>query len=253
MMDDRAVDSAARELLKLWESNSFGPRLPLSLRPNTPMEGWRVQRRVSALRVRPIVGWKCGLPREDRWVAAALHDALSSGAEVKVPVRTEGATVGVEPEWAFVLRRDLPPRAEPYGPDEIDAAIGGVHLAIEVVGCRYANPAEANGPELMADGLWHRALVVGPQIPYPPPASLTVTVDIEGQDLIHCQAKHVDADARRPLRWLAEFLRQQGMGLDAGQFVITGSLAGVIELPCGRPVALRYGDLGAVSLTLVSC
>ena len=44
----------------------------------------------------------------------------------------------------------------------------------------------------------------------------------------------LDADPRRPLYWLAEFLRQQGIGLRAGQVVITGSLAGAPALPYVR-------------------
>ena len=51
---------------------------------------------------------------------------------------------------------------------------------------------------------------------------------------------------------MVEFLRQQGLGIEAGQAVITGSLAGVIELPFGQAAEIHYGELGSVALTLAS-
>lgn len=39
----------------------------------------------------------------------------------------------VEPEIAFVMRAELAPRAQPYGVDEVFAAVSTVHAAFEVV------------------------------------------------------------------------------------------------------------------------
>ena len=46
----------------------------------------------------------------------------------------------------------------------------------------------------------------------------------------------------------AEFLRTQGLGLRAGQAVITGSYAGSFTLPLGQDIVIRYGELGELSV-----
>ena len=250
-MEDSAVDAAARHLNGLLSAGRVGVRLAPLCRPEQPFDAWRIQRRVSALRQRPVTGWKCGLPATDRWVVAALHDAVPSGSKVKAPPGPSGEG-RIEPELAFELRHDLPPREQAYGAAEVFAAIGSVRLAVEVLGCRYEDASQASGPELMADGLWHQALVLGPSIiDLPAEPAFTLTVAVDGSATYTLAARHPDGDPRRALVWLAEFLRQQGHGLVAGQVVITGSLAGVIGLPFGHRCVLRYQGFGEMAITLV--
>lgn len=249
-MDDDLIDTAAQVLLLRAHAGRAGPRLIQPQRPQQPLEGWRIQRRVSTLRNTPVIGWKCGLSPPDRWVAAALHEAIPAGGRVRAPAGPTGAP-RIEPELAFELAYALPVRSWPYTAEEVEAAIGGVRLAVEVLGCRYEDAADASGPELMADSLWHQALVLGPHVTgLAREPSFTLTVAADGQPELAVQARHPDGDPRRPLFWLAEFLRQQGTGLEAGQVVITGSLAGVIELPFARPCVLRYGEFGELSLNI---
>ena len=85
---------------------------------------------------------------------------------------------------AFELARDLPAREQPYSEAEIDAAVGGARLALEVLGCRYALPEHASLPELLADHMFNRGLVLGPRIASADdaPASMTITLSVDGQD-----------------------------------------------------------------------
>lgn len=249
-MDEEMIEGAAQVLLPRWLLGRTGPRLIRSQRPQLPSEGWRIQRRVSALRNVPVIGWKCGLPTADRWVAAALHEVVPSGGRARARAGS-AASPRIEPELAFVIGSTLPVRSRPYTSDEVESAIGGVRLAVEVLGSRFEEEAaDASGPELMADSLWHQSLVLGPHIIWQgsePSFMLTVMVDASEFCI---RVRHPDGDPRRPLFWLAEFLRQQGMALEAGQVVITGSLAGVIELPFSRHCVLRYGELGEISLSI---
>jgi len=253
-MEPSAIEAAARYLHALQSSGRFGARLQAGLRPATPEDGWRIQRRISELRGSPVIGWKCGLPSGDRWVAAALHDARPSGGMAAAPAGPTGAA-RIEPELAFELKHSLPPRATPYTPADVNAVIGRVRLAVEVLGCRYDDAADASGPELMADSLWHQSVVLGPtatvdfaQEPFPGPFEIALSV--QGHDDVTFAASHPNGDPRLPLYWLAEFLRSQGTGLEAGQAVITGSFAGAIDLPFKRPAVLRYGNFGELALTL---
>ncbi|MBI2731947.1 MAG: hydratase, partial [Aquabacterium sp.] len=69
-------------------------------------------------------------------------------------------------------------------------------------------------------------------------------IRIEGAPEQVRAGQHPDPLPRLPLYWLVEYLREQGIGLQAGQAVITGSYAGTFPLPVDRDIALRYGDLG---------
>ena len=250
-MNDSDINTAARHLHALQSTGTRGERLSAALQPHTPLDAWRIQRRVSALRATPVRGWKCGLPPGDRWVVAALHEAWPSTARVHAPAGPNGAA-RIEPEFGFEFVQSLPPRDAPYADEEVHAAIGAVRLAVEVLGCRFADPVAASGPELMADSLWHHSLVLGPRIEgeLPTEPAFSLSLSLPGTPTRKIAARHVDGNPRLPLYWLVEFLRQQGVGISAGDVVITGSLAGVIELPFGCTAQLRYGDFGSLALTL---
>ena len=49
----------------------------------------------------------------------------------------------IEPEIAFVIAHDLPPRATPYSDAEIRAAIGEARMVLELITTRYADKASA--------------------------------------------------------------------------------------------------------------
>ena len=94
-MEPSAIEAAARYLHALQSAGRFGARLEAGLRPATPEDGWRIQRRISELRGSPVIGWKCGLPPGDRWVAAALHDARPSGSMVAAPAGPTGTALSL--------------------------------------------------------------------------------------------------------------------------------------------------------------
>jgi 2-keto-4-pentenoate hydratase len=54
------------------------------------------------------------------------------------------------------------------------------------------------------------------------------------------------SDVLPPIVWLANFLRERGLGLQAGQAVIAGSYAGVLELPLGEYSHIGFGALGTL-------
>lgn len=242
---DGRLKQASQWLMALREQGVPGPCLPEPLKPASIQDGWRVQQAVSALRAargEALAGWKCSLPREPgQWPMAALH----AGPAWPAPA------LRVEPEFAFVMARGLPPRAAPYTPAEVMAAVGAVHLALELIGSRFADPASAGAPELLADGLFNAGWVLGPRVttPLPEVPAFELTMAGDGEAPRTLPARHPDGDPRRPLVWLAGALNAQGLGLEAGQAVITGSLAGVLEWPGGQvpadAVTLAFGPYGA--------
>jgi len=134
------VDDAARHLLAARRAGVAGPLLPDACRPGDIDTALAIQRRVVELSGEPVGGWKCALPPPGRVVVAPIFASTirASGGPFRVVAGTP--TVRIEPEIAFVLDHDLPPRGQPYSEDEVRGAIREVRLALEVLGCRYADP-----------------------------------------------------------------------------------------------------------------
>lgn len=158
-------------------------------------------------------------------------------------------SVQAEPELAFVLARDLPVRPEPYTEAEVDAAVGSVHAALEICASRYLDHTGLAFAEMLADGLVNTGLWLGPALVAPEAAAFELTWQVEGEPAQTRPARHPDGHPRAPLYWLANFLRERGIGLQAGQAVITGSYAGVLALPLGRRVTLDYGPMARFEVT----
>jgi 2-keto-4-pentenoate hydratase len=102
------------------------------------------------------------LPSAPRPVLVAPIFAPTIVRASPCPVLATGATVRIEPEIAFVMARDLPPRASPYTQSEIRDAIGETRLVLEILGSRYSDADSATFPEMLADGLANQGLFVGP-------------------------------------------------------------------------------------------
>ena len=252
------VEQAAQYLMTLREISQPGGRLPETCRPVTLDSGWHVQRRVSELlAAKPggrIAGWKCGLPDVGKRVLAPIYAESVSYSPPTESIAVRAAALRVELEFAFVLARDLPVRDAPYTPADVDVALEEVHLALELIGGRYARPNETAFPELLADGLFNDGLVLGPVVVNMPEVPrFTLGIHAETDDADPVQTNHVachgDSNPRLALYWLAEHLRQQGLGLQAGQTVITGALAGVIELPAASRILLQLEQFGEWALT----
>jgi 2-keto-4-pentenoate hydratase len=247
-----AIDeAAATELARRRRLGVRGPRLPADIRPVTVAEALALQHRIAS-RLGVIGGWKCSVPSGERMTIAPLFaGTIHRGAHVTVPPR--GDTAPIEPEIAFALRRDLPPRERAFDEDEVADAIGEAHLVLEVLGNRYDDPSTVPMPEMLADGANNEALVVGPVLEGWAGLDLggfEVTIEgAHGFRLTHA-GRHPDGHPLRPLVWLANFLRERGERLRAGQIVTTGSYAGALDVPLGMPLTVTFGALGRMAITL---
>lgn len=248
-----AAAQAAAILVPRRLQGQPGERLPESCRPAAIDAALAIQAEVSAQIGDAIGGWKCGMPGAGKVVVAPIY-ARTIQSPGAVSLFARNGVARVEPELAFVFAHDLPPRAEPYANAEIDAAIGKVQLALELIQSRYRDPAGLSFPEALADGLVNQGLVLGPQVDLlraRESSELQLQIEI-GSDTIDKPGKHPAVQPLAPLYWLVEFLRCSGQGIAAGQAVITGSYAGVLELALDQPIGIRFGDLGRMSQTFVA-
>jgi 2-keto-4-pentenoate hydratase len=249
-------EKAASILVAARRQGSKAECLPVELRPSTVDEGFAIQRKVSDVLGRRTGAWKCALPLAGKVIAAPIYaDLIYRSVESSFSADSVQSIVKAEPELACLLTRDLPPRRYAYGEAEVLDALGDVHLALELLGSRYSHPEFLIFPELLADGLFNAGLVIGPRVELPEgatpddlPTEFTVSLTAAGESPVSLDGRHPDGNVLSPIVWLANFLRERGLGLQAGQTVITGSYAGVLELPLGRQRHIGFGALGTLSI-----
>ena len=251
------AQEAAVILVKRRRTGAQGDRLPESCRPNNVDEALAIQAAVTErwceLMDDSIGGWKCLLPPESKVIIGPIYTrTIDSVAPVALwPKPSDSNIARIEPELAFFFDKDLPAREQPYTADEVDAAISRTHLALELINSRYSDPSQCTFPEMLADGLVNQGLFIGPQVDSElarNSGEFTLHVSQNGELSSH-HAKHPNINPRAPLYWLAEFLRSQGQGIVAGQAVITGSFAGVLEVPINTEIMLDYVGLGKMEVS----
>ncbi len=246
------ADEAARILVERRLDGSQGERLPESCRPKDLTDALAIQAAVTRLWCEQaddsIGGWKCLLPPTDKLVVGPIY-TRSIDTVPPVSLWAPGGVARIEPELVFILGQDLPPRDQVYTPAEVDAAIARTHLGLELIHGRYADPASATFPEMLADGLVNQGLFIGPEVDGElarQADAFDISLALDGEDPRVVKGAHPNQAPRAPIYWLVEFLRQQGQGLEAGQAIITGSYAGVLEVPVNRELTLDYGNLGSL-------
>jgi 2-keto-4-pentenoate hydratase len=251
------IEAAALYLLTARRHRREGPRLPESCRPEGIEDALAIQRRLALLLDEPVGGWKCSLPTPERTVVAPIYSAtIFTKAPCSVPPQDKGARI--EPEIAFVLAKDLPPRAEPYTEAEVRAAIGETRLVLELMGSRYADPATIPFPEMLADSANNYGLYVGPVVAKGLERSLDgfpVAITGPAGAIFARDGRHPDGHPLQPLVWLANWFATGGTewrrGLTAGQIITTGSYVGAVDVPLATPLTVNFGDLGKLKVTLL--
>lgn len=262
MSDNFPAQQAAAILIERRINGSQADRLPESCRPHTLEQALAIQAAVTehwcAQMDDSLGGWKCLLPPEGKWIIGPIYTrTIDSVAPVSLWAKStaDGERARIEPELAFLFGQDLPARAEPYTPAEVDAAIARTHMALELINSRYADPASCEFPEMLADSLVNQGLFIGPQVDCDAArgaSSFTVTMTCANGEVIERQGQHPNTHPRAPLYWLAEFLRSRGQGIVAGQAVITGSYAGVIEVPLNTDIQIDYAGLGSMQVRFIA-
>lgn len=250
----RASEAAAL-LVERRLSGAQGERLPEDCRPYTLVDALSIQAAVSRHWCEQlddsIGGWKCLLPPTDRIIVGPIYTRTIDSVS-PVALWPEKGVARIEPELAFILGQDLPARAQPYSQAEVDAAIARTHMALELIHCRYREPSHCQFPEMLADGLVNQGLFIGPQVDSATAAaaaSINIRLKEANAEPRLFDGKHPNSNPRAPIYWLVEFLRSQGQGLLAGQALITGSYAGVIEVPLNTAINIQYQGLGEMQVS----
>ncbi|MDX1434281.1 MAG: fumarylacetoacetate hydrolase family protein [Gammaproteobacteria bacterium] len=264
-MSDRRARDAAERIWRSWERGECIDDLPESCRPRTLAEGYAAQAALLEVSGERSRGWKIAAtstpgqrhigvdgPLAGRLLASKVH---ADGAEL--PMAGNHMRVA-EAEFAFVLARDLPPRARDYTPQEVMDCVASLHPAIELPDSRFASFATAGGAQLVADDACARWFVLGEAADEGwraerdggALAAHPVRLVINGEEVTRGQGADVLGGPAIALAWLANCHAARGCGLAAGEIVTTGVCGRPSPIAAGDRLEADFGALGRVALTL---
>src|SRR5574343_631669 len=234
---------AAQQLWQHWLAGTTLDTLPDSCRPHTRAAGYAIQACLPEASGRQVRGWKIAATstagQSHINVSGPLAGRILSGQMLepgaKVPPQGNRMKVA-ETEMAFVFAHDLPARTSAYELDEVMAAVASLHPSIEIPNSRFAEFTQPGEAQLLADNA----------------STHPVRACVTHRDGSHWDRQGSGAavlgDPRIALTWLVNELRVQGIGLQAGQFVTTGTCMVPLELAEGDTVEADFGVLGHIGM-----
>ncbi len=257
---------AARLLWSCRDAGTVIDALPDALRPADVAAGHAIQAALPEVAGRPVVGWKIAATS----AAGQAHiqvDGPLAGRILDSFVHPVGTTLSlagnrmrvVEPEFAFRLGADLPPRATPYTADEVLAAVASLHPAFEVPDSRFAVFTRAGKAQLIADDACCGRFAFGPAAPsdwraldLAAHAVHATVLDARGQVRYTREGagRALLGDPRSALTWLANELASLGIGLRAGDWASCGTCMVPLEILPGDRVVADYGRFGRIEIGL---
>jgi len=256
-------DQACAFIWRLWQLGDVAAALPADLAPRTRAEGYAIQACFERRSAKPRYGWKIAATSS----AGQTHigvDGPLAGRLLAERILPGGASVSLarnrmrvcEPEFAFRFARALAPRPEHYTQADVMAAVGDLHLTLELPDSRFCDFARAGGPALIAEDACADRLVVGPR----------VTADWRTLDLSRHVVKarvgdryaregigsNVLGDPRAGLAWLVNEVTRLGITIQSGELVTTGTCMVPLEIAPGDCVEADYGILGRIGVRLTA-
>ena len=248
--------SAAELFLEARSTATPFADLPAALAPTSLEEAYFIQD-VMYRAIEPAVAqapraWKVGAPAPD---ATPLFGPMISAWIKKSPALFDDSRHrlrGLEAEIAFLIGKDLPPRATPYTREELIDAIASCHPAIEELEAGLTVPAQAARFSMIADLQMHGGFIHGPavanwqQIDFAK-ESVSLAVDAEVK-VERIASNTAGADLLRLVLYLVNDGSPRTGGLKRGSWVTTGSWTGNTFASAGSQVDVRFSTTGSVSL-----
>jgi 2-keto-4-pentenoate hydratase len=234
-MENIAAGRAAEALLAEHKANSRFRTLGLQDAPATISDAYDIQDRYVALLHREhgaTVGYKVGLTSATMQAFCGIDDPIA-GAVLARRVYRSGATVrrsdygrlGLEFEIAVRIKSDVPIKSGPLTADLIEPHIDGICAAIELVDDRDADYANLDVLSLVADNSWNGGIVLSEfAATWPDLRSVLGRATKDRIAIGEGHGRDILGHPFNSVAWLASQLASRGVGLKAGQVVMTGSV-----------------------------
>lgn len=230
-MDDRVRIVAAR----LEEARRTGrkiPRLTDDVRPRDEKEAALVRDAVMRLFKSRHAGWKVALSTAGEVTTSPIlsDGLLTSPAHIS---RLQTASLGIETELAFRIKRAFPVVGETISVQSTLDAVDVVMPALELLDSRYETGFGSPRLDLLADHLGNFGIILGSELRNwreRDLAAVAMSLVVAGPRRETVSGAHPLGDPIAPLVALARQLARDGDSIAPGDMVITGSWTGVRQV-----------------------
>lgn len=256
--------TAADTLYDLRLSVTTVDELPASLRPSDLNLGYAIQNELVARLESHYggspIGYKIACTNTHAQqllnTSAPVFGRLSSCFTHASPAKISGkgfSLLGIEPEFAFEIGKDVPMTVIPYSAGSIVDSVARVIPAIELVGHRFSDWSKFDAPTLVADNAVHQAWIPGAPLDRWQGldfAGHPVELMVNGNVVAKGIGANVLGNPLTALAWLANELPRWGGSLKAGDMVTTGTCTNVYTAQIGDEIRADFADLGSAQLEL---
>ncbi|MBF0280514.1 MAG: fumarylacetoacetate hydrolase family protein [SAR324 cluster bacterium] len=261
---NESIAGAAEFLAELRFSKKQEENIPEQWRPRDLESGYAIQaallEKLVANRGGSHVGYKVActnkLAQELLKVKSPFYGFLYSSWVHPSPAHLNHRDFSmrcIEAEFSFAMARDLPPRGTEYSKDEVASAVAAILPAIEIVDTRYTEWTKVGAAALIADNAANGAWVQGPHSTTDwkklDLASHSVKLIVNGETKLWGSGAEVLGNPLNSLVWLANELREKGMGLKAGNRITTGVCTDVYFAEPGDHIVADFGEIGQAELS----
>ena len=265
MADDNQIEQAAAH-----QAAQYRARKPLDLMlqpfaPQTMAEAYAVQEEMVSRLVEArgrTAGYKIAytsaVMRERTGVGQPCYGRIPAGMVYDSPAVVDSGDygqVGIECEVAAKLGAEMPASGAPYTRESIAEYIEWIAASFELVDRRDAPSLEGQMPEVcsIVINISNGGAVLGEPVTDWQDIDLTAsrgTMSINGELVGEGVGSDVMGHPLEPLVWLANTLAAEGMSVEAGSLVLTGSFAPPTMMNPGDEASIHIDGLGGAQLTV---
>src|SRR6266568_4969405 len=228
-MTPEQIDEAAGALAAARSGKPIDA-LPEGVRPQSEADSYAIQEAVlRRLGERPG-GYKVGFSPQGGIFCAPIYASKVHPSPASLPA-SSFHVIAIECEIGFRVNQALAQRTQPYGREEVLAAVS-LHPTIEIVDSRYQDFRSLDRLQVLADNFSNGALVYG-----------AAASGWQGIDLVHPPIA-VTVDGKP----FADCTGLRG-GVRAASFVTTGTHTGMVFTEPGVTIRAEYGPLGRVEVS----
>lgn len=257
-MDSR-LDRAAAKLIETRRNHRLIDSLDHDEQPRTLDEGYAIERHAAAAWPDRLAGWKVGATSREIQALFGIGEPICGPVFART-LFDSPATVDtreyphrlIESELTFRIGRRVVPGGSPYSRVEVLAFVDALIPSFELVSPRFTSLTVKNIPQLVADFCANGGAVFGPACrdwQSLDLCALPVTLFIDGQERQSGTGSLALGDPVNALTWLVNKVTSRGQTIEAGQFVMTGTVTGLHAPPIGSTATARFGALGDVSVS----
>ncbi len=243
------TDEAARLLLDARRSGKTIKTLPEAVAPRSLAESFAIQHAVVKALDAKIAGYKISIFPDGSNAVAPILAGLIAADGAACSLKPAGR-IGIELEFGFRFGR---PVAATATAAEVLAAIDSTVVTIELCDSRYDTIDGQPKETLVADMISNRGAVSGTVQKFDALRNFkgaTCRQLFDGKVQTERTGSHPNGDPLLPLPLLPKALAAAGYTLDAGQFVITGSLTGITWVDAPLVVEGQIDGFGKASVKL---